>query len=422
MSATALPVPYGTERLTVPRSPFVLEPLVPPGPSKPPMGDAELREAFRRPVASPSLEEIFHGARSVLVVVPDGTRSAGTDRYLPALVERIERCCKATIALAVATGIHRSATREEIERTVGHDLAARLPVLAHDPDDPSRLADLGRTASGTPVKVNAAIREHDRIVLTGGVGFHYYAGFSGGRKALVPGLASRETVTRNHLRALRADGSRHPAARAGRLDGNPVHRDMVEGAALVGPHLLVNAVPGEEGIERLFVGHWRRAHESACRYVRATRSVRVAPRDLVVASAGGEPTDLNLIQSHKAFEAGIGALRPGGVFVLVARCREGAGHEDFLPFLRHEREEEMVRELREDFRVYRQTALSWFRKASAHRLILVSGLPREVARLLRAEPAADLEEAFRLASRSLPARADGWLLSNGGRLLVEASA
>jgi nickel-dependent lactate racemase len=172
-------------------------------------------------------------------------------------------------------------------------------------------------------------------------------------------------------------------------------------------------------IERLWVGHWRKAHEAACRHVRASRSVRLRPRPLVVASAGGEPGDVNLIQAHKAFEAAIGALEPGGVFVLVARCREGEGHPDFLPAFRAEGEEAMVRILRRDFRVYGQTALSWYRKARACRLILVSGLPADTVRLLGAEPAVDLEEAFRAARGSLGAGARGWVLAHGSRLLVE---
>ncbi len=416
-------LPYGKEGLDLPSTPFRLETVTPPRPPSPPIGDEGIREALARPVASPSLAEIFHGARRVLVVVSDATRATGSERFLPPLVERIEAVSKAEIRFAVASGIHRRPTREDVETILGPRLAAGHEVLLHDPDDRSRLVELGRTRAGTPVAIHAAVREQDRVVLTGSVGFHYYAGFSGGRKALVPGLASRATVTANHLRALRADGTRHPMARAGRLGGNPVHLDMADGAALVGPHLLVNSVLGEDGaIERLWVGHWRRAHEAACRHVRATRSVRARPRDLVVASAGGEPTDIDLIQSHKAFEAAIGAVKPGGAFVLVARCREGAGHADFLPFFGHGSEEEMVRALREDFRVYRQTALAWYRKAKACRLILVSGLPADTVRLLGAEPARDLEEAFRIARASVGAGSRGWVLAHGSRLLIEGDA
>ncbi len=421
MSGLLLPsLPFGAAEVPIPQHPFRLDEIVPPR-SRPAAG-TPVELALDRPIASPPLGESFRGARRVLVVVSDGTRKTGSAEFLPWVVRRIHEATRAEIVFAVASGIHRPPTDEEIDHILGPSLRGRFPVLRHDPDS-ADLVEVGQTRAGTPVRVHPALRSHDRIVLTGAAGFHYYAGFSGGRKALVPGMASRETVSRNHLRSLTREGRRHPLARAGRLDGNPVHRDMVDGAALVGPHFLVNSVLDDAGrVERLFCGHWRRAHEAACRFVRATRCVRVSPRELVIASAGGEPSDLNLIQSHKAFEAAMGALRPGGVLVLVARCREGAGHPDFLPWFRFEREDDHVAELRRAFQVYGQTALSWIRKASSCRLILVSDLPASLVRSLRADPAADLAEALGLAARLLPAGTPGWLLASGSRLLVESDA
>jgi nickel-dependent lactate racemase len=413
-------LPYGREWLDLPDEPFHLDPILPPSRPKG-VAPEELGAAFEHPLASPRLDELFRGARKVLVVVSDATRATGSARFLPLLLDRIRGASKgADVTFIVATGIHRRPTRAEIEEILGGELAARHETLVHDPDLESGLSEVGRTRSGTPVRVNSALFDHDRIVLTGATGFHYYAGFCGGRKALVPGLAARETVSRNHLRALESDGTRHRGARAGRLNGNPVHRDMAEGASLVGPHLLVNSVLGNGGtIERLFVGQWRRAHEAACRYVRATRVVRVEPRDLVVTSAGGAPADINGIQSHKALDAGVLALRPGGVIVLVAACPEGAGHEDFMPWFRFGSEDEWVRALRADFRVYGQTALSWFRKAKAYRIILVSKLDPGIVARLGAEHAPTLEEALRRAREHLPRGTPGWWMPHGSRLLPE---
>lgn len=422
MTGEAAALPYGSATLDPAASPFPLDALSAPrkrrsGPRDP------IAEGLDRPIASAALPSLFAGAREVLVVVSDGTRATASARFLPPLVRRIEEASGANVRFAVASGIHRPATDDEIETILGRELGRRYEVVRHDPDDESALVHLGTTSAGTPVRVHAGLRRHDRVVLTGAAGFHYYAGFSGGRKAVVPGLAARETISRNHLRALAPDGSRHPAARVGRLRGNPVHRDMAEGAALVGPHLVVNSVLAEDGsVERLFVGHWRRAHEAACRHLRATRVIRAEPRDLVVASAGGEPTDQNLIQSHKTFEAAVGALRRGGVLVLVARCRDGAGHPDFLPWFERGGERPVVEELRRRFQVYGQTALSWMRKASAHRVVLVSSVPPELVRRLGVTPAADLADAFRIAREWLPPGTPGWLLAHGSRYLVEAPA
>lgn len=422
MTSGGVSLPYGSGRMVATEVPFPLDPLVPPEAPRARAADP-VESALARPQGSPPLDQVFARARSVLVVVSDGTRATGAARFLPVLLRRIREAGSATVSFVVASGIHRPPTDAEIEAILGPEIAGRHEVLRHDPDDERSLLDLGRTGAGTPVRVHAAVRAHDRIVLTGAAGFHYYAGFSGGRKAVVPGLASRETISRNHLRALREDGTRHPLARAGRLRGNPVHRDMADGAALVGPHLVVNSVLDDSGgIERLFVGHWRRAHEAACRHLRATRVIRATPRALVVASAGGEPTDQNLIQSHKTFEAAVGALAPGGVLVLVARCREGAGHPDFLPWFGVGGEREVVLGLRKRFQVYGQTALSWMRKAAVHRVVLVSDLAPELARTIGVEPAPDLDAAFRVVREWVRPGTRGWLLTHGSRFLVEPEA
>ena len=203
-------LPYGTDGLDLPSAPFRLEPVAPPRSSSTPAGEEGIRAALARPLASPPLAETFRGARRVLVVVSDATRSTGARDFLPPLLEEIEAVSRAEVRFAVASGIHRRPTPEDVEALLGPRLAARHEVLLHDPDDRDRLLEIGRTRAGTPVEVLGALRDHDRVVLTGAVGFHYYAGFSGGRKAVVPGLASRATVTANHLRALR------PTARATR--------------------------------------------------------------------------------------------------------------------------------------------------------------------------------------------------------------
>lgn len=414
-----LRIGYGGKRLDVPVRPFLLEEARPSLPEPGGQDDGAIVKALDGGAHGPSASEIFRGASSAVVVVPDPTRSAATARFLPYLVERIAGAGCRTVTFAVATGLHRRPTAAEIETILGAEIASRHRVIVHDPDDRQRLVELGRTRAGTPVRVNRSLVEHDRIVLTGAVGFHYYAGFSGGRKAVVPGMASRETVVGNHLRAVRRDGSRHPRACAGRLDGNPVHRDMADGAAMLAPSYLVNTILRPGGaIERIFAGHWRRAHVAACRYLRNSRSVRLAPRNLVVASAGGHPGDINLIQSHKSFEGSYAALKPGGIMILVGRCADGAGHDDFLPAFDIESEDELLRSLMSDYRVYMQTALAWRRKAAGCRLILVSGLERSTVRKLGAEPAGTLGEAFEIASRSLPEGTAGWLFPQGYRWLV----
>jgi nickel-dependent lactate racemase len=413
-------IPFGDRRMEVPETPFRLDAIRPALTPSSPMSLGAIAAAIERPNSGPALDEIFRRSRKVLVIVSDATRATGASEFLPPLLDRIRASGRATVTFIVASGIHRRPTGADVEAILGRELAARHEVLLHDPDDDSRLRDAGRTRAGTPVRINASVGEFDTLVATGSASFHYFAGFGGGRKALVPGLAARETISRNHLRALRRDGSRHPGARAGRLDGNPVHRDMVEGASHHAPNLVVNSVLNDKRrIEALFVGHWRRAHEAACRYLRGRRTARVVPRPLLVVSAGGSPKDINLIQAHKSMEAGARALSPGGVYVVVASCREGTGSLDFDDGIARGNEEAMIRALHEDFKVYSQTALAWHRKTRSHRVILVSDLDAEVVRGLGAEPASDVEQALRMAADTLPRDAAGWVLPHGAAVHVE---
>jgi nickel-dependent lactate racemase len=413
-------VAFGDRTLAVPDVGIRLDvPRPPPGrPETRPRGDA-----LDRPIGVESLERAFDGVASVVVAVSDPTRETGIARILPDLLERLDRAGVREVAFAVGSGLHRPPTPREVARILGERIAGSHPVHLHDPDDGGRLVPVGRTRSGTEVLLHRGLVEHDAVILTGAVGFHYYAGFSGGRKAVVPGLAGRSTIVSNHLRALRRDGTRHPRARAGVLDGNPVHLDMVRSAAFARPAFLVNTVMGAEGeIEAVFAGHWRRAHEAACRHVRRTRTLRLRPRPLVVVSAGGAPHDIDLVQAHKAFEAAFEAVEPGGTVVLVAACPDGFGPTDFAAGLAVPEERDLVEMLRDDYRVYLQTALAWRRKAAACRLILVSGLDEDRVRAAGAEPARDLEQALLRARRELPEGTPGWLVPHGVRWLLRSES
>jgi nickel-dependent lactate racemase len=414
-------LPYGGGLLDLPRLPFRLDPVESVGPTEQPAQlSAEGLEAGLRELAGNLLALPAAGRQTLLVVVSDGSRRTGADCYLPRLVSLLRQAGRFDIRFIVASGLHRRPEEDEAARILGGDLAERFPVFLHDPDDEDRLVELGTTRRGTVVQVNRHLLEHDRILLTGGVGFHYHAGFSGGRKSLVPGLAGRKTIAGNQLQTLQADGSRHPESRAGVLDGNPVHEDMLEGASMVRPPLTVNTVQAPDGsFEGIWTGEMDSAHREACSYLMQTRAIRLAPRELIVVSAGGHPSDINLIQAHKAFEAIFPAVRPGGTVILTAACPEGLGDDEFRQGILTGSEAELVAALLADYRVYGQTALAWRRKLAGCRLILVSRLPPSLVRETGAEPAASLAEAMQLAAARLQGPVKGWLFRQGSRWLVE---
>jgi nickel-dependent lactate racemase len=423
-------IAFGAGRVTVPATSFPLEKVDqlkaagndrPAGAIEPNDLKAQVQEAAARLNTLPGPPNRDADAKErLLIVVSDATRKTGAPEYLPALVQALEAGGRYDIAFIVASGLHRRPQPGEFDALIGEGLVARIPVLLHDPDDPAGLRDIGTTSLGTRVKVHRALLEFDKILVTGSVGFHYHAGFSGGRKGLVPGLCARETIVSNHLRTLQEDGSRNPASRAGVLTGNPVHEDMEEAASFLKVALLINTVMTPAGeIERLWVGERVTAHRQACEYLASTRTVRLCPRELVIVSAGGHPSDLNLVQAHKAFEGAFPALTPGGTMILLAACPEGAGSSDFSDGLARRTESDLLRSILADYRVYSQTALSWRRKAAACRLILVSGLDSKEVERARAEPAPNLQEALAMAVSGMPEMNSGWIFENGSRWLVE---
>lgn len=361
----------------------------------------EMLRAFEAPTGGPPLRELAARARSVVISIPDLTRPFPSGEYLPALLEALEEAgaSPAGIRAIVATGVHRPLTPEEIRGVLG-PAAGRLPCSNHDPH--ANLADLGATSRGTPVRVSAGANAADLVVSLGSVAFHFHAGFGGGRKGIVPGLAGAETARKNHLLALSGPGDAwHPGCGPGRLDGNPIHEDLLEAARkLRPPAFLVNFVPGTSDPPlAVFAGDLDAAHRAACSAFRKVHLETVeTPFDAVVASAGGRPRDINLIQAHKAAAHAAGALREGGTLVLAAECAEGWGHADLDGWFGTPPEK--MRSLSEETgRKYVQTAYAFQDKARRFDFLVLSRLPAEPLRRAGMVPVSTPEEvrAFLLA-------------------------
>jgi nickel-dependent lactate racemase len=242
------------------------------------------------------------------------------------------------------------------------------------------------------------VLDYDAVVLTGAIGFHYFGGFAGGRKSLLPGVASQQSIRFNHLLVLNQAGpGRHPGVRVAKLDGNPVHDDMLEGARLLDrPLFLFNTILNRaKQVEKIYTGHWEKAHRAACDdYLRAHSVTIDEQRPLAIVSAGGFPRDINMIQAHKAYEFAQHAVEPGGTIILLAQCREGMGHATFFPWFENQDLEIFEQRLRANYQVYGQTAYSLFSKAKRFRLILVSSLDPAAVETMGMTPASSLENAL----------------------------
>jgi nickel-dependent lactate racemase len=383
-----------------------------------PMSDAEVGAAVDDPVDSQPLEDIISPGESVLVVVSDATRPTGSAQVVNLLVRRLIALGVAPYDLRIifATGLHRAVTPGERAELLTPFIVQRVRTLAHDAGDDSGHVSVGVTERGTPIELNRALFEHSHVILTGAVGFHYFAGFTGGRKSVCPGLASRRTIEATHLQALDFEqGGRRAGVGAGRLDGNAVHEECERIAAEVAPSFLINTVTDARGrVVRAYAGDWRVAHRLACAEYADSHTVNIPEkRPVVLASAGGAPFDLNLVQAHKALEMAAHACEEGGHIVLVAECPDGLGRADFLKWFDSADSRALASRLRESYEVNGQTAWSLLTKAERFRVRLVSNLAEEDVRHMRMTPARTVEEAL----AGVAPDAAGYVLPRGAALM-----
>ncbi len=384
-----------------------------------PLTDGEMGALIDQPVDSQPLEDILSPGESVLIVVSDATRATASAQVLNLLVRRLVQLGVAPYDLRVifATGIHRAVTKEEKNDLLSPFVAQRVRALKHYPDDASQHISFGETERGTPIELNRMLVEHSHVIITGGINFHYFAGFTGGRKSICPGLASARTVAATHLLALDFErGGRRAGVGAGRLDGNPVHEECERIAAEIAPSFLINTVVNEQGrAVRLYAGDWRNAHRLACAEYADTHTVKISEkRALVIASAGGAPHDINLTQAHKALEMASYACEDGGAIILLAECADNFGREDFLKWFDAKDARELESRLAENYEVSGQTAWSLLMKAERFRVHLISQLADEDVRRMRLHPARTLDEALAQVGASV---SQGYLLPRGAALL-----
>lgn len=389
-----LSLPYGRERQTAALAGEAVT-IAPRA-----AGEALTVEAVREQLGE--LGALLARTTKVALVVNDQTRKAGMRTLLDAIAPLLPR----GVDLVVAYGLHARQSDETTRAIYGEAVLGRARVSHHDARDPSTLVAI---ADG--LSIARAVADADLRVLVGGIGFHYYAGFSGGRKAILPGVADAASIERNHLRVVDPSGPNGRAAGCGpaKLDGNPVSEEMFRAAALVderhGRTFLANALIGGSGaVVDLALGlDTAAAFRAGCERYAQSHAVAVEPLDAVVASAGGWPYDASLYQAHKAYDNAFRALGPSvragdaPTLIFVARCDEGLGHPRFAAWLEHETREAHYEALRARYEIVGQTSLAVRDKAAFTRTIAVTELDEATCRRLGWTRAASLTEALSMA-------------------------
>lgn len=407
---------YGRERISL-EIPDAFE-VIAAGPESEPLSDHRIGELIDKPIGTAMLEEIVSPGDTVLFVVPDATRASGAGQIVNLLVRRLiaNGTMPYDIAAIFATGIHRPVTESEKAEILTPFIAQRLKTLDHGSRDLMRIVNVGELSDGTPVELNRALLEFDRVVTIGSVGFHYFAGFTGGRKLICPGLASNRTITATHRLAFDFERqTRAEGVAPGNLEGNPVHQAFVEAASKVKVDLSVSTIVNGRGeVTGLFCGDLIGAHIAACEDYAATHTVATERQyENVVVSCGGSPFDINLIQAHKSLEAASRACKPGGRIYLIAECGDGLGRPDFLKWFEASDSRELADNLANGYQVNGQTAWSLLSIAERFDVRIVTSLPDDAVGKMRLRKIP--VETFRSEVRDL---SEGCVVPAGAGILV----
>ena len=370
--------------------------------------EEKLMESLERPISSLSLRKLVKDSRNVLLIVPDNTRAFPARHVIPTLLKKIEReNPRAEVRILVATGLHVEVSRRELEEILGKDVVDNYEVINHRASDESQILKLGkRTSYGTPIEINKMVMESELVIGTGLIEPHFFAGYSGGRKILLPGVAGRDAVFSNHRFEMIDD----PRSRAGILDGNPIHEDMMEFMRNTKLDFIVNVtIDKEKRITGIFAGDPVRAHLSGVEFLdRFVKAPIKEPADVVITTNGGYPLDRDLYQAVKGMDAAASAVREGGVIIIASECRdELGGHEEFLKLAKGASSpDEILERVKENEPIYDQwEAQVLARILKKAKVILVSDfISEKVARDFLLEHARSLEEALEIAYNILGRR------------------
>ncbi len=355
--------------------------------------------ALQEPIGAPPLSRIVKKGEKVAIVVSDYTRATKAEVFLPILVDHFNELGipDRDMFIVFANGTHPLHTPEKQQQIVGKRIARRLKMFDHDCKSESDLIDLGKTSRRTPVKVNKRVYEADRKILTGSITYHYFAGFGGGRKSVLPGICGFETIQTNHRLSM------DPRSTTGALDDNSLSLDMEEAARMLRPDFILNTVLNEnKELCGVFAGDLIAAHRAGCQFINEYAMVRIGMKaDLVIAASGGGGMDVNYVQSHKAMENAHFALREGGVMILLAESSEGFPSEIYEKYIRLGSGKKIHEELDRNFTIPGHTVFATFYKAEKFRIIWVSRLPKEIVEAMKITPADSFEEAYALAKEQL---------------------
>lgn len=353
-------------------------------------GEEEVKRALLEPIASPRLKDLVKQGEKIVIVTSDITRPMPSKVVLPYILQELyhAKVSDEDIKIVFALGSHRKHTEEEKRYLVGEEIYKRIECLDSDGND---CVKLGITSAETPVNIFRTVVEADKRICLGNIEYHYFAGYSGGAKAIMPGVSNKEAIQANHSMMVQE------GAKAGALEHNPIRKDIEEVEILISLDFIVNVVLDEDKkIIKAVAGHYLDAHREGCRFLDNLYKVGISePADIVVVSPGGYPKDINLYQAQKALDNAKHAVKKGGIIILAASCKEGLGNETFERWMiAAQSPEEMISNIQKNFQLGGHKAAAIAMVLKKAQIFLVSDLEETFVKNIFLEPFCNVENAL----------------------------
>lgn len=368
---------------------------------KPELGQVELvQKAIENPIGTPRLKEMAKGKNKIVIIASDHTRPVPSKVIMPLMLAEIRKGNpNADITILISTGCHRETTKDELEAKFGSEIITNEKIYVHDCDDESMLINIGVLPSGGLLIINKLAVEADLLVSEGFIEPHFFAGFSGGRKSVLPGIASRATVMYNH----NAEFIDNKKSRTGIIEGNPIQKDMLYAARAARLDFILNVViNSEKEVMYAVAGDCDLAHIEGCKFLNSLCKVNSVPSDIVISTNGGYPLDQNIYQAVKGMTAAEVTVNDGGVIIMLAKSNDGHGGEHFYKSFREEKDidkmmSEFLATLSENTIPDQWQSQIFARVLKKAKVVYVSDAPDDMVSDLHMIPAHSVEEAIKKA-------------------------
>ncbi len=362
-------------------------------------GEEELRRSLENPIGTNRLKDMVNPGEKIVIITSDITRPMPSKVVLPPVLEEIRKsgARDEDITIVLALGSHRNHTEKEKMTIVGEEVYdSGITVMD---SDMAQCVNLGICKNGTPVDVFKPVVEADRIICLGNIEYHYFAGYSGGAKAIMPGVSSRAAIQANHSNMIKE------GAVAGNLETNPVRQDIDQTADFIKIDFIVNVILNDnKEIVKAYSGHYIQAHRQGCKMIDEIYGVKIPQQaDIVVVSPGGYPKDINIYQSQKGLDNAKNAVRDGGIIIFCASASEGFGEKTFEDWMLNKTPDEMIREIKKDFKLGGHKAAAIAMVLKKAKIFMVSELEDEVVRKINFIPFKTAQEALDAAILELGA-------------------